>query len=311
MINTESQALATLVAPRAPEGGTTVRLVGSVIIPAHDEAAVIVRCLDALLSGFARGEIDVVVVCNGCRDDTAALARGSGHPVRVIELEAASKSAALRAGDAAACAFPRLYLDADIVLEATAARRVLERLSCGAIVARPPIRYDSSRSSAPVRSYYRARSRMPAVLRALWGAGVYGLSAAGRSRFDVFPDVMADDLWLDRQFRPDEVEIVDCPPVLVAVPRRTADLVRVLRRTYKGKAENRPASGVDRRSIAVTAGALRDLRRHAAGGPRAGLDTAAYAAFAVGARLTLLLGRAAVDRAGHIAWERDDSSRVD
>ena len=118
----------------------------------------------------------MIVVCNGCADDTAELARSSGHPVRVIELEAASKPAALRAGDEAALALPRIYLDADVVLPGASARAVLERLRAGAIAARPPIRYDSSGSSAPVRSYYRARSRVPALLESLWGAGVYGLS---------------------------------------------------------------------------------------------------------------------------------------
>src|ERR1035438_1575828 len=86
-----------------------MRLIGSVVIPAHDEAGVIRRCLDSLFTGFKPGELNVVVVCNGCRDDTAMLARASGHPVRVIELVRASKAAALRAGDAVALAFPRLY----------------------------------------------------------------------------------------------------------------------------------------------------------------------------------------------------------
>ena len=191
----------------------------SIVIPAHNEGGVIRRCLDALFTGVDPGELDVVVACNGCRDDTAALARSSGHPVRVLELDAASKAAALRAGDDAALTFPRLYLDADVVLLGSSVRRVVDRLNEGAVAARPPVRYDSSRSTAPVRSYYRARSRMPAVLRSLWGAGVYGLSAAARGRFDAFPDIVSDDLWIDRQFDPDEVEIVDCDPVVVAVPR--------------------------------------------------------------------------------------------
>src|SRR5688500_16931815 len=98
---------------------------GSVVIPAHDESAGIRRCLDALFAGVAPGELDVVVVCNGCGDDTAAVARSSGHPVRVIELEAASKPAALRTGDELALALPRIYLDADVVLHGSAARAVL------------------------------------------------------------------------------------------------------------------------------------------------------------------------------------------
>jgi glycosyltransferase involved in cell wall biosynthesis len=275
---------------------------GSVVIPAHNEAAGIRRCLDALFDGAAPGELEVVVVCNGCSDHTAALARSSGHPVRVIELRAASKPAALRAGDEAARALPRIYLDADVVLHGSAARVLLERLRAGAVAARPPIRYASSASSAPVRSYYRARSQVPALLGSLWGAGVYGLSEAGRSRFDAFPDIVADDLWVDRQFAPGEIEIVDCEPVLVAVPRRARDLIRVLRRTYRGKAET---AGVDPhdRARTTTLSTLRQLRRLAEGGPYSALDAATYAAFAVSARLALA---APLTGAG---WERDDSSR--
>jgi glycosyltransferase involved in cell wall biosynthesis len=276
---------------------------GSVVMPAHDESAVIRRGLDALFAGVAPGELDVVVVCNGCGDDTAAVARSSGHPVRLVELEAASKPAALRRGDELALAFPRIYVDADVVLHGSAARAVLECLRAGAVAARPPIRYDSSASSAPVRSYYRARACVPALHGSLWGAGVYGLSEAGRSRFDAFPDVVADDLWVDRQFAPGEIQIVDCPPVEVAVPRCARDLVRVLRRTYRGKAE---AAGVDPhdRARETTLSTLRQLRRLAAAGPSAAADAATYAAFALGARLTL----AGPTAPAH--WERDDSSRI-
>lgn len=273
------------------------------IIPAHDEAAVIGRCLDALLSGVAHDRLDVIVVCNGCTDETAAIARSYGQSVRVLELDEPSKPAALRAGDEAARHLPRLYLDADVILHGAAAQAVLERLRSGAIAARPPVRYDTVGASAPVRSYYRARSRVPALLGSLWGAGTYGLSAAARNRFDVFPDTVADDLWVDRQFAASEIEIVDCPPVVVTVPRRTRDLVRVLRRTYRGKAETAAIDPHDR-ALATTASTLRQLRHLAVARPTTALDAAVYVAFAGGARL---VGAAPLPAS---RWERDDSSRT-
>ena len=83
----------------------------SVIIPAHNEDTVIGR----LLQGLTRAEteaqradsLDIVVVCNGCSDRTAEIARAFGEPVHVIETEVASKSHALRLGDEAARSFPR------------------------------------------------------------------------------------------------------------------------------------------------------------------------------------------------------------
>lgn len=298
------------IAHAASAPGTPRGPLGSVVIPAHNEERVIRRCLDALCEGMQPGEIDVVVVCNGCTDRTPEEARSSAYGVRVIELDVASKPAALRAGDAAALGLPRLYLDADVVLPAAAARRVLERLREGAIAARPPIHYDSSCASGAVRRYYRARARIPAVLGSLWGAGVCGLSEAGRARFDEFPDLVGDDLWLDRQFDPQEIEIVDCPPVVVAVPRRLPDLVRVLRRTYRGKAQQRPTGAADGRARATTHSTLRDLRRLAGSGPRGLSDAATYAFLAALGRITLALTPGPDTALAAGQWERDSSSRA-
>lgn len=286
------------------------RTLGSVVVPAHNEAAVIGRCLDALFEDVEADELDVIVVCNGCQDSTAEVARTSGHDVRVIELPEPSKSAALRAGDRAARAFPRLYLDADVVLKGSSARRILQHLGDGAVAARPPIHYDTDRASGPVRSYYRARSKMPAVLRSLWGAGVYGVSAAGRGRFDAFPDLGADDLWIDGQFEPTEIDIVPCDPVRVAVPRRSRDLLRTLRRTYRGKAETRGGPAAVRRSRGTTVRALGDLSRLCLRSPVSGLDAAIYAWFAIGARVLFAAAQSGRPPGAGI-WERDDTSRRD
>jgi hypothetical protein len=154
-----------------------------------------------------------------------------------------------------------------------------------------------------VRSYYRARSEIPAVLGSLWGAGVYGLSEVGRARFGAFPDLGADDLWLDLLFAPEEVEIVDCAPVVVHVPRTTRDLLSVLRRTYKGKGEACAGASAGNRATMLTRSALGDLGRLAGRGGTATVDAAVYAAFAMAGRLTLALAPAS-------AWERDDTSRA-
>jgi glycosyltransferase involved in cell wall biosynthesis len=287
----------------------TSRPIGSVLIPAHNEATVIGRCLHHLFEGTDTGEFEVAVVCNGCDDDTAAVARAIGHAIEVIELDEASKPAALRAGDKLLHAFPRLYLDADVVLRGPTARQVLEHLSRnGAVAARPPFRYDAAHSSAIVQRYFRARSRMPTVMGSIWGAGVYGLSAAGRARFGDHPDVVAEDLFVDQQFEPDEIEIVGDEPVVVMAPARFRDLLMVRRRAYRGVVENRAAANEPgrkhRRSdrpAATTASTLRDMLRLCRSLPGA-LDAAAYAFVAVSARLYNAFGTTA-------RWERDESSR--
>jgi glycosyltransferase involved in cell wall biosynthesis len=278
-----------------------VPVLGSVVIPAHNEARVIRAGLEALMAGLPAGALDVVVSCNGCTDGTADVVRRTGLPVRVIEIEEASKPASLRAADQLLHALPRLYLDADVVLPGPAAAAVLNRLRPGgALAARPAAAYDTSASAPVVQRYYRARSSAPRLLQSLWGAGVYGLSAEGRGRFGEFPDVVADDLFVDRLFARDEIEVVDCDPVVVHAPRTRADLVIMLRRSYRGQEE------ADGRGRTGTSGSLRTLAevlRHGLHGRRQMHDSATFVRLA-------MVARHAVHTAGPVRWERDESSRA-
>jgi hypothetical protein len=51
----------------------------SIVVPAHNESSVIAFANPAL------DEIGVVVVCNGCTDDTANVARRFGPTVHVVD----------------------------------------------------------------------------------------------------------------------------------------------------------------------------------------------------------------------------------
>src|SRR3954467_3664021 len=87
----------------------------SIVIPAHDEGAVLGRLLDGIAP--LGDDHDVLVVANGCTDDTADVVRARSW-CRLVEIAEASKIAALNAGDAAARTFPRIYLDADVTVSA-------------------------------------------------------------------------------------------------------------------------------------------------------------------------------------------------
>ena len=71
----------------------------SIIVPAHNEARVIGRCHESMTTGAEPGELEILVVCNGCSDDTASVARRHGPYVQVLESEIASKNAALNLGN--------------------------------------------------------------------------------------------------------------------------------------------------------------------------------------------------------------------
>ena len=296
---------ATLVRGRAepaPTAAPTAPASGSIVIPAHDEEAVIGRGLHRVLASLPDG-VEVIVVCNGCVDGTADVARAAGPRVQVIELSVASKVEALRKADGVATAFPRAYVDADVLVSGRSLEAVFRRLEDGeALAARPPLVYDSSTSSWVVRRFYRARCELPAVLGSLWGAGMYVLSASGRARFGEFPDVVADDLFIDTLFQPNEVELVDTDPVVVVAPTSLSGLLASLRRVYRG---NRALAG---HAVAMagprSADTVRDLLRLARRGPAELGDAIVYASV-----VTLARALAWRHRASNSHWERDGTSR--
>ncbi len=208
----------------------------SVVIPAHNEARVIERCLYTLLDGAEPGEFEIVVVANGCADDTAARARRVDPSITVVEVPRADKVGALNIGDTLATSFPRFYLDADVQLDAASARRVVSALAEGqALAAAPVLVIDTDSSTWPVRAWYRLWRCTAWSTESMIGSGVCALSAEGRSRFGTFPDVKAEDLWISSRFAPEERRSVAGATFTV---RAAANLRLHVRRTVRVIAYN-------------------------------------------------------------------------
>lgn len=272
---------------------------GAVIIPAHNEATVIARTLAPLAPLAATRQLEVIVACNGCTDETARIARGFDG-VTVLELEQPSKAAALNAGDAAASHWPRLYLDADVQISPGAVRAVLETLISGQVLAaRPAARFELQDAHPLVRSYHLTRLRLPSARCGLWGGGVYGLSREGRQRFGEFPDLTADDLYVDRLFEPGEKAVLDVDPVLVHPPRTPKDQIAVLHRVYRGNAQQNGQPGSAHRRHGTAGRTLSEVARSIRG-PISAAHALVYVAFA-------LAGRRGSGSPG--GWERDGSTR--
>lgn len=272
---------------------------------AHDEEQVIGRTLAALLSGSRPGELEIVVVANGCTDRTAERARDFAG-VTVLESERPSKTEALRIADRVATTFPRVYLDADIPTDAVAVRRLCAALDGpgGALVAVPSRYVEVAGRPWPVRAYTAVHRRLPVFDEGLFGRGMIALSAAGRARFTEFPDVVADDLFLDSLFTTAErVRLTDVSTTVQA-PLRTRDLVGRLVRVRRGNTALRrsagPADGVRRSRRASW---LRDVVL-----PRPWLAPAAVVYVALTGWAALRARQAPA--AGAAAWGRDGSTRT-
>lgn len=269
------------------------------VIPAYNEGRVIDRCLRRLAD---ESDVKVVVAANGCTDDTVERARH--HAVEVVEVKPASKIAALNAGDErAGDVFPRLYLDADIDLEPGALEAIVSALTATAdpAVAMPRLRFDVDESSWLVRSFYRVYTKLPYLSEGLVGAGCYAVNSAGRARWGAFPDIVADDLFVQGKFARAERLTADAACVAYA-PRRFEALVKVRTRTYHGNRQA-AARGLGGEMTSTSGGSMKALVRLVAVRPWLAPDAFVYALINIIAR------RRAVRMADDAPWLTDSSSR--
>lgn len=273
----------------------------SVVIPAHNEEAVLGRCLDAFLADAEAGEFEVLVAANGCADRTVEIARRYRPAVTVIEIPEASKCAALNAGDSAATVFPRVYLDADIALSASTLRAVASAMErTGAMAGAPEPVIDFEGCPAAVRSFYRVWCQLPWFTDNPIGSGVYMLSEQGHRRLGSFPDITNDDQYVHDLFRAEERVCAQSHRFVVRPPRTVAGLIKRRTRTLCGQRQLTARFGeLPGASPRLSARAL--LRRK----PALVVDLPVFIA------VTKTAARAAAKKIarGDLSWERDDTSR--
>jgi glycosyltransferase involved in cell wall biosynthesis len=273
----------------------------SVVVPAHNEERVIEERLRTLLADSQPGEFDVVVVCNGCTDRTADVARRVPG-TRVVERAEPGKHAAIMYGDALVGSFPRIYLDADVALDTHAARLLGRMVAApGVLAAGPQRRLILDTSAWVVRAYYSVWVRLPQVADGLFGRGVIAVSEAGYERVRKLPLARSDDLAIHLAFRPDERRIVPDATVVIWPPRTSADLFRRRVRALQGTLELRDAAAtIGSRGTTSWSDLAAVLRKH----PPALAAIPVFLAFALGAKAAVRWGRYNRD-----TWLRDESSR--
>lgn len=278
----------------------------SIVIPAHNEEEVIERLLGQLAPATEASDLDIIVVANGCTDNTAEVARTFEPAVRVLSIPVASKREALAAGNRAASSFPRLYVDADVELTAKDARALAEALGrAGVLGAAPERTHAMTGRSWLIRWYYDIWARLPEVQRGLFGRGVVGVSAAGYQRIAHLPPLLADDLAASLAFSQEERVIVPNAHVVVHPPRAFVDLLHSRTRAAMG-ADQIERAGAMPSSTARTRPA--DLLRIASHNPRLTPRVVLFLAVGLLARRK---ARRVTAQSGYSTWLRDDSSRTE
>ncbi|ACZ83675.1 glycosyltransferase [Streptosporangium roseum] len=273
----------------------------SVVVPAHNEEAVVANGLRRLLAGTSPGEFDVVVVANACSDRTAEVARQAG--VRVIETPVPGKAGALRLGDETCRTFPRVYLDADVELDAESVRALVAAAGRPGVLACAPVpAWDLAGVGWFTRRMHKVHDQLIAPFRALAGVGVYVLTEQGHARVFPLPDVISDDGWVHGAFAPHERAVVSEARSLVR-PARTVSAH--LNRRVRVRLGNRQLAELGR-SAAEGRLRLSSLAALVAGRKVSPLDAGCY--------LTVLLmdrtlTRMRASRGSGIQWGTDTGSR--
>ena len=275
----------------------------SIVIPAHNEAEVIACCLQQLVQDSDTLSLEIIVVCNGCSDNTAEVVR-SFEQVMCVETDTASKPHALNLGDKEASYFPRFYLDADIRLSLGDIATVVAAMADdGVLAAAPKVQMDLTGSSWMVRSYYDIWCNLPYCREGMIGAGVYVLSEAGRARFVDFPDVLSDDIFIRDLFTTEERLGVTGAVSIITAPTSLGGLIKIKTRGRLGLYELKARFPELMKNEGKTYGlALKQLMGKVNLWPK----VLVYLGINI---VTRMRARQQSKTKGFAHWERDESSR--
>ena len=207
----------------------------SIIIPAHNEEQVILRCLKYLSNGIDNEKVEIIVVCNGCTDNTAKNIKSHFSDVMVIETDVASKTYALNLGDEIAQGFPRFYVDADILIDGASIMKITDLMNKSAILsASPKLDIDLKGKPWIIKAFYQIWAKLPYFENEAIGSGVYALSEQGRRRFDSFPSLIADDAYIRCLYLPNEKKIIQDVCSTIFPPNNILDLIKIKSRVKAG-----------------------------------------------------------------------------
>lgn len=270
----------------------------AVIIPACNEEAMIVGTLKTLLRGARPGEFEVTVVCNGCTDKTAQLARAAFTEVNVIELSEASKTAAINAGLRSVNLPKIILLDADIRITAEACRLLVSELdNPGTDAAIGHMEINDQHCSWLVRAFYRVWETHPYLSNGKFAAA-FALTKEAIDRIGELPDVIADDTYIHRKIPPNRISVVSGVSFTADVPRELPTLIRVRSRVHRGNLQLRQYA-LDP-ATAATGGKFEFFRSILAK-PSLWAATPVYLAVNVASRVLALKQKS--------GWQRDATTR--
>jgi glycosyltransferase involved in cell wall biosynthesis len=212
----------------------------SIIIPVHNEAALLPVTIPVILNRF-NPHAKLIYVCNGCTDDSAHIIRTlAGSQATLIETHITGKPNAIRMGEATAGeVFPRFFVDADISMKGEDFDKLAGELAeTGTELVSPLAELDTTGCTYAARKIVEVWSNLPFMKQSAFRT-VIGVSREGRSRWKELPNVIADDTFMAMQIAPQSRKIVSHVRTVERVPRTFWACVGVRARWLMGDWELR------------------------------------------------------------------------
>lgn len=217
----------------------------SIIIPAYNEATVISQTLNFLLNDKCLNGCEIIVVCNGCLDNTAEVVASyktanlaqlgeRNIALNIEQLAQGSKTQAINLGLSVKQYAQVVLLDADIhITGENIIRLVAELYEPNIEVASPKITFDYHQSSWLVRQYYKIaeQSLYNSQYRI---SNVIALSKNAVEQLGALPEVIADDEYLRRQFSLAQCSLVASLQHRFICPKNVRNLLNALTRVERG-----------------------------------------------------------------------------
>lgn len=217
----------------------------SIIIPAYNESTLINGTLAFLLDDNCLTHIEVVVVCNGCIDNTAAkvqtftaeyssMLAAKSVSIVILETITASKTNALNIGVEYSKYSVNVLLDADILIDGQDIQQLVFDLNTRKLKAiSPKIIFEYSKSTFLVRQYYQVASQSYYNIDYRL-SNVIALSASGVKQMGVLPEIIADDDYIRQRFLDQEHAVSQNCSYRFICAKTFSSLIAVLTRVERG-----------------------------------------------------------------------------
>lgn len=228
----------------------------TVIIPAYNESSCIIPTLTHY-KALASQDVQVIVVPNGCIDNTAELVRDNFEKMVVLELKNGSKIAAINEGLKVA-KYPHVLIqDADVEIDEHSLRTMVDFIKSESYLFASPVTNLSISGSFWIRRYYDFLMITPAFQKGMVNSGAYLLSPEACEKLGIFPQVIADDGYVKGVLNPNNlVKIADCYS-LVKTPTDLWSLIKIKTRSKLG---NMQLASIRKSPIAGDNGLLKLLK---------------------------------------------------